>query len=75
MTRVFSSGDLYCCLLPQFEALHTCRSGFPIAVDPGQVPAAKNLLTYDVTHKKNKILNLKYFFHCGIEDLPSLLRV
>ena len=23
--------DLYCCLLPQCEALHTCRSGFPIA--------------------------------------------
>jgi len=23
--------DLYCCLLPQCEALRTCRSGFPIA--------------------------------------------
>ena len=30
-TRVISSGDLYCCLLPQCEALRTCRSGFPIA--------------------------------------------
>jgi len=29
--RVILSGDLYCCLLPQCEALHTCRSGFPIA--------------------------------------------
>ena len=31
--RVISSADLYCCLLPQFlfEALRTCRSGFPIA--------------------------------------------
>jgi len=29
--RVISSGDLYCCLLPQSEALRTCRSGFPIA--------------------------------------------
>ena len=29
--RVISSGDLYCCLLPQFEALRTCRSAFPIA--------------------------------------------
>jgi len=29
--RVISSGDLYCCLLPQCEALRTCRSGFPIA--------------------------------------------
>jgi len=23
--------ELYCCLLPQFEALRICRSGFPIA--------------------------------------------
>jgi len=29
--RVISSGDLHCCLLPQCEALHTCRSGFLIA--------------------------------------------
>ena len=28
--RVISSGDLYCCLLPQCEALRTCRSSFPI---------------------------------------------
>jgi len=26
--RVISLGELYCCLLPQCEALHTCRSGF-----------------------------------------------
>ena len=31
MTRVISSGDLYCCLLPRCEALRTCRSGFPLA--------------------------------------------
>jgi len=30
-TRVISSGDLYCCLLPRCEALRTCLSGFPIA--------------------------------------------
>jgi len=29
--RVISSGDLYCSLLPQCEALRMCRSGFPIA--------------------------------------------
>jgi len=29
--RVISRGELYCCLLPQCEALHTRRSGFPIA--------------------------------------------
>ena len=28
---VISSGDFYCCLLPQCEALRTCRSGFPTA--------------------------------------------
>jgi len=29
--RVILSGDLYCCLLPQCEALRTCLSGFSIA--------------------------------------------
>jgi len=29
--RVVVARDLYCCLLPQCEALRTCRSGFPIA--------------------------------------------
>jgi len=29
--RVIAAHDLYCCLLPQCEALRTCRSGFPIA--------------------------------------------
>ena len=29
-TRVISSGDLCCCLLPRCEALRICRSGFPI---------------------------------------------
>jgi len=29
--RVTSSGDLYCCLQPQCEALRTCCSGFMIA--------------------------------------------
>jgi len=28
---VFEARELYCCLLPRCEALHTCRSGFPIA--------------------------------------------
>ena len=26
--------ELYCCLLPQCEALRICRSGFPIATEP-----------------------------------------
>ena len=29
--RVIVACDLYCCLLPQCEALRICRSGFPIA--------------------------------------------
>jgi len=29
--QVIAAHDLYCCLLPQCEALRTCRSGFPIA--------------------------------------------
>jgi len=29
--RVIVARDLYCCLLPQCEALRTNRSGFPIA--------------------------------------------
>jgi len=29
--RVIVARDLYCCLLPQCEALRVCRSGFPIA--------------------------------------------
>ena len=32
--KVISSGDLYCCFLPQCEALRTCRSGFEIATIP-----------------------------------------
>ena len=33
-TRVISSGDLYCCLLPRCEVLRICRSGLPIATLP-----------------------------------------
>ena len=33
-TRVISSSDLYCWLLPRCKALRTCRSGFPIATEP-----------------------------------------
>jgi len=28
---VIMACELYCCLLPQCEALRICRSGFPIA--------------------------------------------
>ena len=32
--RVIMACELYCCLLPQCEALRMCRSGFPIATQP-----------------------------------------
>ena len=38
-TRVISSGEFCCCLLPQCEALRSCGSGFPIAT--GQLVAYK----------------------------------
>jgi len=31
---VIMTCELYCCLLPQCEALRICRSGFPIATMP-----------------------------------------
>jgi len=37
------SCDLYCCLLPQYENLRTCRSGFPIAT----AEDVKNLFSYN----------------------------
>jgi len=30
--RMSTTWDLHCCLLPQCEALHTCRLGFPITI-------------------------------------------
>jgi len=39
--RMSTAWDLYCCLLPQCEALHACRLGFPIT--------AKWCLDQDVT--------------------------
>jgi len=35
---VISSSELYCCLLPQCEALRTCRSGFSIATQGFNLP-------------------------------------
>ena len=37
-----SEHDFYCCLLPQCEALCTCRSGFPIAT----IPSGFSLIGY-----------------------------
>ena len=34
----------------------------------------QNCSTYDVTHKNSKTQNQNNFFHCGFEDLSSLMR-
>jgi len=45
--RMRTTWDVYCCLLPQCEALHTCRLGFPVTTkwhfdqDVKVVPGAK----------------------------------
>ena len=65
--RVISSGELYCCLLLQCEALRTCRSGFPIATT-APVNFHKTLreavprLTIAVT-KPSYSLTLDLYFH------------
>jgi len=42
--------ELYCCLLPQCEALRTCHSGFPIATPLILFPnIAKNLYYWSVS--------------------------
>ena len=51
--RVISSGDLYCCLLPQCEALRTCHSGFLIA------KATINMFQADV----DKWWNYLYYYY------------
>jgi len=42
--RVIMACELYCCLLPQCEALRICRSGFPIATIHPPPTSTKNRL-------------------------------
>ena len=46
IVREIAAHDLYCCLLPQCEALRTCRSGFPIATQPSAVQNLLSTWTY-----------------------------
>ena len=58
--------ELYCCLLPQCEALRTCRSGYPIAtkwccdqdvkVVPGSALSHKERAIAAVRYKKEDML-------------------
>jgi len=50
---VIAEHDLYCCLLPQCAALHTCRSDFPIA---RQWPSQKGHAIDAVCCKKEGML-------------------
>jgi len=42
IAREIVTPDFYCCLLPQCEALHTCRSGFPITTIASSKPGLQN---------------------------------
>ena len=59
--------DLYCCLLPQCEALRTCRSGFPIATQGvgsgGFIQVKPKVVKFHFTHSKLR----KYSFLQKIE--------
>jgi len=61
--RVITACELYCCLLPQCEALRTCCSGFPIAtavvlsVASNAAKAIKNVCGFDYDHL---ILNVEW---------------
>ena len=62
--RVIMACELYCCLLPQCEALRTCRSGFPIAT----------LATMLYSHWPNAQLILKFLWrHCFTFFVPLCL--
>jgi len=55
--RVIAAHDFYYCLLPQCEALRTCRSGFPIAT------ISKSLL-----NQTDKCVGM-YVFESGRSDV------
>jgi len=65
--RVIAARDLYCCLLPQCEALRTYRSGFPIATQgvgsSGFFQVKPKVVKFRFTHSKLR----KYSFLQKIE--------
>jgi len=64
--------DLYCCLLPQCEALRTCRSGFPIATtqQPVSNKTAQIFLLRKVSYFKNRNALMKLEI-CNPSKWPS----
>ena len=53
--------DLYCCLLPRCEALHTCRSGFPIATQRSSI--------------RNLFINEKQVWRGNLKDWTPFLKM
>jgi len=51
MRRVIAGRDLYCCLLPQCEALRACRSGFSIATSGSSFLDNKIVLRFAFDYK------------------------
>jgi len=49
--RVIMACELYCCLLPQCEALRICRSGFPITTPPTAVHWTWETFSIKLDHK------------------------
>jgi len=68
--------DLYCCLLPQCEALRTCCSGFPIATkwccdqDVEVVPSlafTQKERAIDVVHCEKEVMLLQPLRWCSVD--------
>jgi len=51
--RVIAACELYCCLLPQCEALRTCRSGYPIAT-PSTRSRRISCFSFQIDHGRHK---------------------
>ena len=67
--RVIMACELYCCLLPQCEALRICRSGFPIAITPS-LPHSNTYLCsarfiVNITHQHDKDITLQAIYCCA----------
>ena len=53
--KVIMACDLYCCLLPQCEALRTCRSGFPIAtISRAQLSLSQHGQKFESNYNKDE---------------------
>ena len=80
--RVISSGDLYCCLLPQGEVLRTCLWGVLIATLPASAArcpshctsSARRDLAYTCTYSWWGAINLRWLRFLLRENVDSCFR-